>query len=93
MSPSGPVETPRDRHYTQTVDFSTNNLQVMEPEKCEEWRWVSWEDLVSLYEEHNQAETESKMASFEGKVLFTPLVNLFRQRSGLHPWESYKQTV
>ncbi|PKY09048.1 nudix hydrolase 1 [Aspergillus campestris IBT 28561] len=68
-------------------------LTIMEPEKCEEWRWASWEDVASLYEQHNQAETEGTMATFEGKVLFTPLVNLFRQRSGLHPWDIYKQTA
>lgn len=75
------------------MDQLADDVQVMEPEKCEEWKWTSWNELASIYEKHNQAETEGKLAAFEGKVLFTPLVNLFRQRTGLRPWETYNPPV
>lgn len=37
-----------DKHYitiSMIADWSAGEPAVLEPEKCEEWRWCSWEDL------------------------------------------------
>ena len=36
-----------DVHYVtifMLAEYATGTLRVMEPEKCEEWRWSSWND-------------------------------------------------
>lgn len=45
--------------------------QIMEPEKCEAWEWVSWDELLQF----GKAGTK-----FEGRDLFLPISNLFEQR-------------
>ena len=33
------------KHYLTayvTADYSTGEVRVMEPDKCEEWRWFDW---------------------------------------------------
>lgn len=37
-----------DKHYVtiaMIADWSAGEPQVMEPEKCEEWRWFAWNEL------------------------------------------------
>lgn len=45
--------------------------QLLEPEKCEKWEWVSWDELKTF----GQAGSE-----FEGRELFLPVTSLFEQR-------------
>lgn len=36
------------KHYITvyiTADYSTGEVKVMEPDKCEEWRWFDWNAL------------------------------------------------
>lgn len=36
------------KHYItiyMVADYDAGEVQIMEPEKCAEWRWVSWDDL------------------------------------------------
>jgi len=28
-----------------TADYESGNLEIMEPDKCDEWKWFSWENL------------------------------------------------
>ncbi|CAI7613020.1 uncharacterized protein N7487_001201 [Penicillium crustosum] len=49
--------------------------QVIEPEKCDGWEWISWDELRVYGEEEMKAGD-----GFEGRRLFLPLLELFRQR-------------
>lgn len=36
------------KHYVTLYiasDYAGGDVRVMEPDKCEEWRWVDWDDL------------------------------------------------
>ncbi|KAL4780462.1 NUDIX hydrolase domain-like protein [Aspergillus varians] len=57
--------------------------EILEPNKCAEWKWVGWEEIRADYEKHVVAEKEGKET--EGKKLFIPLVSLFEQRAGFEP--------
>ncbi|GAA6020082.1 hypothetical protein JCM11491_006388 [Sporobolomyces phaffii] len=47
---------------------------VMEPDKCESWRWTSWNQLV-----------EMATSSGTGPEVFLPLRNLVQQRPDVDP--------
>ncbi|KAL2819008.1 NUDIX hydrolase domain-like protein [Aspergillus cavernicola] len=57
--------------------------EILEPNKCAEWRWIGWEELGEDRAKHVKAEKEGKET--EGKKLFIPLLNLFEQRRGFEP--------
>lgn len=54
--------------------------KVLEPDRCEAWEWASWEDLLKWVKQ--EAEAQSSVVE---KKLFTPLLNLKRQRPGVKP--------
>ncbi|KAL5356977.1 NUDIX hydrolase domain-like protein [Aspergillus floccosus] len=56
---------------------------ITEPEKCEEWQWVTLDDVRGFYEAYDSAEKEGSIDSFQGRRLFIPILNLFRQRGDL----------
>ena len=40
--------TKEDKHYItlfMTADYVSGTPVVMEPEKCDEWKWFAWDDL------------------------------------------------
>lgn len=61
----------------------TDSVKIMEPEKCEEWQWVTLDDVCGFYEAYDSAEKEGTIDAFQGRRLFIPILNLFRQRGDL----------
>ncbi|KAL6789357.1 NUDIX hydrolase domain-like protein [Trichoderma sp. SZMC 28012] len=57
--------------------------QVMEPDKCVEWTWKSWDELVAI--------NDAAAAGTATNALFLPLVNLIKETSGLGLEEFMKQ--
>ncbi|KAL2808764.1 NUDIX hydrolase domain-like protein [Aspergillus granulosus] len=63
--------------------------RILEPNKCAEWRWISWEELKGDHAKFVEAQKEGREA--EGKKLFIPIISLFEQRQELKPRLSGKQ--
>ncbi|KAL4916229.1 NUDIX hydrolase domain-like protein [Aspergillus aurantiobrunneus] len=57
--------------------------EILEPNKCVEWRWVSWEELAG--DRVKQIEADRAGRETEGMKLFLPLLSLFEQRPGFEP--------
>ncbi|KAI4122747.1 MAG: hypothetical protein LQ338_005640 [Usnochroma carphineum] len=54
--------------------------EVLEPDKCEAWEWASWEDMLKWVKQDAEAQ-----GGVVEKKLFTPLLNLVRQRPSVKP--------
>lgn len=55
----------------------------MEPDKCEGWEWVSWEDAKRY--SHSQTHPEARR-------LFLPILDLIKQRVGFDPVAEYTRS-
>lgn len=73
--------------------------QVMEPEKCERWEWVTWQEMrcwaeTQMHQNDDEAKGDESgreaSAQLENRKLFLPLLNLLRQRSAIHPGQAYE---
>lgn len=53
----------------------------LEPENCEGWEWVSWDQLVGWAKEGDEARGDDGKA----RRLFTPIISLLTQRPGVMP--------
>ncbi|TVY32509.1 Nudix hydrolase [Lachnellula occidentalis] len=75
-----------NKHYITmfTVCVRENDSdepQVLEPEKCEGWGWVSWEQLMDWVKAESEAGEHGELE----RKMFLPLLNLARQRPGVVP--------
>ena len=73
-----------NKHYITllmvcTRDDNQDQPQILEPDKCEGWEWVSWQELVQWAKK--QIEDGAGME----RTLFTPMVSLVTQRPGVLP--------
>jgi 8-oxo-dGTP diphosphatase len=59
----------------------SQEAEVLEPDKCEEWVWWSWEELLKYV----KITEEGKEGEVLEKKLFVPVLNLVKQRPGLLP--------
>lgn len=80
-----PVE---HKHYVTlfTVCVRQNESQLpqlLEPNKCEGWEWISWEELKACAQQ--QIDTPQTAEHELQRKLFLPLLNIIRQRPGLVP--------
>ncbi|KAL4905942.1 hypothetical protein BDW74DRAFT_152309 [Aspergillus multicolor] len=57
--------------------------EILEPNKCAEWRWLSWEELAA--DRQKQVEADGEGRETEGRKLFVPLLSLFVQQAGFRP--------
>lgn len=69
------------KHYITlfTVCSRDNNddePQLLEPDKCEEWEWASWEDLMTWVKIQSEAREDTVLE----KRLFLPFLDLVLQR-------------
>ena len=58
--------------------------QLLEPDKCRGWEWVSWEDLLGWVKRQNEANEKGNGEELERKM-FAPFLNLVAQRPGVVP--------
>jgi 8-oxo-dGTP diphosphatase len=66
----------------------------MEPDKCEGWEWVEWNQVAAWADELAPNGGEGhQINGIENRVmtLFLPLLNLFRQRPGFDPVASLRR--
>jgi hypothetical protein len=54
----------------------------MEPDKCKEWRWFSWEDVTRMAQVQMGVREAEKG---ENDKLFTPIVNFVKDYPNLGP--------
>lgn len=78
-----------NKHYVTMVTVCERQderaePQLLEPDKCRAWEWVSWEDLLRWAEQQRDAKGKGGEVIVE-KKLFTPLLSLIEQRPGFLP--------
>ncbi|KAF2805441.1 uncharacterized protein BDZ99DRAFT_395938 [Mytilinidion resinicola] len=81
------------RHYVTvfmgaTIVGENKEPIAMEPEKCAKWQWIQWSEVAQWAK--GQAEAEKVSEPWEGKYLFLPIVNLFRQFSDFDLIAAYR---
>lgn len=79
------MEADRKHYITLFVvcvrDDDDAEARVLEPEKCEGWEWIGWENLVKLV----ARDGNTKEGGEQERKLFVPLKNLVKQRPGVIP--------
>lgn len=60
--------------------------QLLEPQKCAGWEWVTWEEMVRLGNAAGTtAQSTTKGQGEAPRKLFSPLLGLLEQRKGMMP--------
>lgn len=56
--------------------------QLLEPQKCEGWHWISWKTMLQWYADEHDSVNEAQSGS---QVLFLPMKSLVEQRTDIIP--------
>lgn len=72
--------------YTEIVSFPYGVTQNLEPEKCEGWEWISWQQLLEWIKPGD----EDSQKLLDAKKLFPPMSTLVKSRPGLLPQQALK---
>lgn len=60
--------------------------EVLEPNKCEGWEWVSWDTLLSYINNQTDGKTRDQgQTNNRADLVFQPLIDLVQQRPGCRP--------
>ncbi|KAJ5937234.1 hypothetical protein N7454_004889 [Penicillium verhagenii] len=79
LTATNDVMLDESRHYVTIFmkgDLKDQSAQpqIMEPEKCDAWVWMSWDEMRTI----RDAQLESGEDS-QGRKLFSPMMALFKQ--------------
>ena len=67
-------------------DNELHQPEILEPDKCAGWEWVSWNNLIIWVKRQRGAGDDGAL----DRKLFLPLMNLVEQRPGVKPLISRK---
>ncbi|KFG84198.1 putative NUDIX domain [Metarhizium anisopliae] len=56
--------------------------QLLEPDKCESWEWITWNDLLGWIQTSQNKSAENDDLKHK---IFIPLLNIAKQRPGVRP--------
>ncbi|KAJ9651739.1 hypothetical protein H2198_009011 [Neophaeococcomyces mojaviensis] len=78
------------KHYVtifmvSTLSDSASQPQLLEPNKCEGWEWVSWETMLGWVDEQTKLDLEDGMGDRGQNPLFLPMIDLVQQHPGCRP--------
>ncbi|KAJ5105237.1 NUDIX hydrolase [Penicillium alfredii] len=81
LTATNSVMEKEDKHYVTifmraVVSEAGAQPQIVEPEKCSAWEWVSWDE----FQDYVAKQMNSPESEFQGRKMFLPLVNLLQQR-------------
>jgi len=64
--------------------------ELLEPDKCEGWEWISWNEMLRWYEENKNTGKGGGTYGSDEHNLFMPMIDLVEQRPSIRPTLSSK---
>lgn len=75
------------KHYVtifmaSKMERAYDQPQLLEPEKCEGWHWISWKTMLQWYDDEHDLLNEARSSK---EKLFLPMKSLVEQRTNIIP--------